>query len=222
MKWLLTYPEDGPSVAFYEQWVRAAGAEPVLVDRAYTHPGSLSGLSALLLAGGGDVDPARYGAIAHPCTGGISSARDDLEQALIGEFLARGRPVFGICRGAQILNVTLGGGLLQHVPEAVDPERERHRAERGYDARHAMQPDESTDLGRALRDVVESNSAHHQAVDPMRLGRGVRVAIRSGAGLVEGIEAPGCSAVQWHPERLPPDHPASALLRAHWAAIAHG
>ena len=222
MKWLLTYPEDGPSVAFYERWVRAAGAEPVLVDRAYTHPGSLDGLAALLLAGGGDVDPARYGAVAHPLTGGLSSARDDLELALIREFLARGRPVFGICRGAQILNVALGGGLVQHVPEVVEPGRERHRAEQGYDARHAIRPDGSTALGRALQDVEESNSAHHQAVDPARLGRGVRIAVRSGTGLVEAIEAPGCSAVQWHPERLPLEHPASARLRAYWATRACG
>lgn len=222
MKWLLTYPEDGPSVAFYEQWVRAAGAQPVLVAHAYTHPGDLTDLAALLLAGGGDVDPALYGAAPHPRTGGISPARDALEQRLIQEFLALGRPVFGICRGVQILNVTLGGGLVQHVPDVVRPDLECHRQQKGYDSRHSVTADPSTALGRALQEAGESNSAHHQAVDPARLGRGVHIAIRSGAGLVEGIEAPGCSAVQWHPERLPLDHPASVTLRAHWAAIARG
>jgi len=222
MQWLLSYPEDGPSVAYYQQWVRAGGAEPVLLDARYTHPGSLEGYAALLLSGGGDVDPARYGEQPHARTYGVRPERDAVEERLIAEFLARGRPVFGICRGAQILNVVRGGALLQHVPDEVDPEQERHSRQDTYDARHAVAMDVATRLGQALAGVTETNSAHHQAVDPARLGRDLRIVARSGCGVVEAVEGPGCSAVQWHPERLPPDHPASAALRAYWSGLARG
>ena len=223
MRWLLTYPEDGPSVSFYERWVRATGAEPALVSPAYDHPGDLGLFAALLLAGGGDVDPARYGAaLRHPRTGGVQAVRDAFELQLIAEFRALGKPVFGICRGAQILNVALGGGLLQHVPDHLDPEAERHHERDSYDVRHALRGEPATLLGRALAGTRETNSAHHQAVDPARLGQGLRIAAWSGAGLVEAIEGPRCFAVQWHPERLPLDHPASASLRACWAEVARG
>lgn len=222
MKWLLSYPEDGPSVTYYQRWVRACGAEPVLLDAHYTHPGAPDGFAALLLSGGGDVDPARYGQQPHARTYGVLPARDAVEEQLIGEFLARGRPVFGICRGAQILNVVRGGALLQHVPDRVDPEQERHSRQEAYDARHAVAVDAATRLGQALAGVTETNSAHHQAVDPDRLGRDLRIVARSGCGVVEAVEGPGCSAVQWHPERLPLEHPASARLRAYWRDLARG
>jgi putative glutamine amidotransferase len=224
MKWLLSYPEDGPSVAWYEQWVRAAGAEPVLLDADYSDPGDLHAFGALLLSGGGDVDPARYGDPCHARTGGILPVRDALELSLIREFRRLGRPIFGICRGQQILNVALGGGLLQHVPDLVPPHRERHSRGPDYDSIHALEVDAGTRLGRALASARETNSAHHQAVDPARIGRGLRVAARSGLGIIEAVEGDDGTtplmAVQWHPERLPLEHPASAGLRELWAGLA--
>lgn len=224
MKWLLSYPEDGPSVAWYEQWVRAAGAEPVLLDAAYSDPGDLHPFSALLLSGGGDVDPARYGDPRHDRTSGVLPARDELELALIRKFQELRRPVFGICRGQQILNVALGGGLLQHVPDHVPADQERHSRGPAYDSIHPLLVDASTRLGRALALARDTNSAHHQAVDPARIGRGLRVVARSGRGVIEAVEggegtAP-LMAVQWHPERLPLEHPASAGLRELWAGLA--
>lgn len=224
MRWLLTYPEDGPSVAFYARWVRACGAEPVLLDSGYNHPGDLSAYSALLLSGGGDLEPVRYGATSrHPATYDVSQARDALEERLFFEFLALQRPVFGICRGVQLLNVALGGSLLQHVPDVVAEDRERHRQKDSYDVRHPLLVEPSSRLGAALSGASDANSAHHQAIDPARLGRGLQVAAQTPAGVVEALESidprARASGVQWHPERLPLEHPASAQLRAHWCEM---
>ena len=224
MKWLVSYPEDGPSVAHYEAFVRAAGAEPALLDAQFTPHKESASCAALLLSGGGDVAPARYGATAvHPKTYDVDPRRDEQELALIREFLRAGRPVFGICRGIQILNVAFGGALLQHVPDTLLEDTERHRKKGAYDAMHPLVLDPSTRLGAALAGANDTNSAHHQALDPDRIGRGLRVAARSGAGLVEAVESVDASqrisAVQWHPERLPVAHPASAALRAHWRAM---
>ncbi|MCS6771855.1 MAG: gamma-glutamyl-gamma-aminobutyrate hydrolase family protein [Kiritimatiellae bacterium] len=221
MKWLLTYPEDGPSVARYKAFVEACGAEPHMIDSNYKHPGSLDEFAALLLPGGGDVEPSRYGdSWRHPTVYGVHPPRDELEIRLIREFLDMGRPIFGICRGIQILNVFFGGGLIQHVPDVVPTDVERHEKVESYDEVHALKADPSTRLGAAFADVVETNSAHHQAIDPDRLGSGLVVAAVSGAGIIEAVESVDpnlrISAVQWHPERLNPDHPAAARLVDHW------
>lgn len=225
MKWLVSYPEDGPSVAYYDRWVRAAGAEPTLLEDGFAHPGDPSSFAALLLSGGGDVDPALFGeTVRHARTYGVVAARDGLELRLIREFQELKRPIFGICRGIQILNVALGGGLWQHVPDHVEESRERHGRASGYDSMHGIVLDGQTRLGAALRGTLTTNSAHHQAVDPARMGRGLRVAARSSAGVIEAVESWEGSApllaVQWHPERLPLDHPASANVRAFWADLA--
>jgi len=225
MRWLLTYPEDGPSVAFYDAWVRAAGAEPVLVSPDYAWPESISSFAALLLPGGGDVEPALYGDVTrHARTAGILPHRDTLECHLIREFLSLGRPVFGICRGLQILAVATGGALHQHVPDLVDPSTERHGKKDAYDATHGVTWTAGTRMGSVLSEATEVNSAHHQAVRPESLAAGLVVTARSPNGIVEAVEGSilggFVSAVQWHPERLPEGHPASRLLRLDWAAIA--
>lgn len=223
MKWLLTYPEDGPSVSRYERFVHACDAEPIMIDSTYTHPGDLGGFDALLLPGGGDVEPALYGdPERHPATYDVIPRRDTLERRLIDEFLAAGRPIFGICRGIQILNVHFGGGLIQHVPDVVPEAKERHEQKDRYDQVHPLILDGQSRLGASFAGVEETNSAHHQAVHPDRVGRGLVVAARSGAGVIEAVEsedpAMRVSAVQWHPERLPLEHPACARLIEHWRA----
>ncbi len=223
-KWLLTYPEDGLSVLRYKEFVRLCGAEPVLLDERWVAPPDLDAFDALLLSGGGDVDPALYGAAErHPKVYDVDPARDELELQLIDAFCSSGRPVFGICRGVQILNVYAGGGLIQHVPDICPEQDERHERLNTYDAMHALRPVPETRLGAVLASVNESNSAHHQALDPQRIGRGLRVAALSGGGVIEAVEsaepAARLSAVQWHPERLPPDHPAAAVLAAYWRAL---
>lgn len=216
MRWLLTYPEDGPSVSFYLQWVKRAGVEPHLLSSDYADPGPLVAFDALLLPGGGDVDPSRYGAVAHPKTSDVLPHRDALEARLVAEFLEAGKPVFGICRGLQMLNVVLGGALLQHVPDILAADGAEVHAARGYDARHGLQPDLATRLGAVLNGTSETNSSHHQCIDPARLGRGLHVAARSPAGVIEAVEdlsgGRRIAAVQWHPERLPANHPASERL----------
>jgi gamma-glutamyl-gamma-aminobutyrate hydrolase PuuD len=227
MKWLVTYPEDGPSVPRYLNFVRLCGAEPVLLSERWEAPSELEPFDALLLSGGGDVDPARYGEAArHPATYDVVPKRDDMEARLIDAFLERRRPIFGICRGIQMLNVYFGGGLLQHVPDICAEETECHQQNEGYDATHALNVDSLTRLGRALADLRETNSAHHQAINPRRLGAGLRIVALSGAGIIEAVESDDpalrISAVQWHPERLPPDHPAAFRLAAHWRALSAG
>lgn len=224
MKWLVTYPEDGPSVAVYDAWIRAAGADPLWIAPDYAWPSSVAIADALLLPGGGDVEPASYGDTArHAATYDVLPQRDALEILLIREFISRRRPVLGICRGIQILNVALGGALVQHVPDLVAPDAERHSREKSYDSTHGITFDPTTRLGAALASAPNVNSAHHQALRLDRVAAPLRIAARSPAGIIEAVEGDlhGCrlSAVQWHPERLPADHPASAALRTHWGEL---
>jgi gamma-glutamyl-gamma-aminobutyrate hydrolase PuuD len=219
MKWLVTYPDDGPSVAYYARWLNEGGVEATLVSSDYAHPGNIENFDALLLPGGGDVDPQRYGDIRHAKTDGVNNVRDDLEVRLVAEFMDAAKPVFGICRGIQILNVALGGKLIQHVPDALgESSGEQHARKDSYDSRHALVIDVTTRLGSAVKEARDANSAHHQAIDPGCLGQGLRVVARSGAGVIEAVEcfdrvAP-LVAVQWHPEREPdPAHPTSQGLR---------
>lgn len=232
MRWLLLYPEDGPSVPVYTGWVARGGIAFDLVSPGQEPPRPAAAYAALLLTGGGDIEPWRYAAPArHPDTDGCDARRDAQELVLVEAFLAARRPVFGICRGLQLLSVFCGGRLLQHVPDWLAERApatvagETHRCT-GYDARHPVLPTAGTRLAQALSAVREVNSAHHQAADPTAPGDGLTVAFRSPAGVIEAVEgftrAAPLSAVQWHPERLPADAPAAAALRAHWRQLAGG
>ena len=149
------------------------------------------GAHGLLLPGGGDLHPRFYGESWENCRN-VDEARDQAELALIAAFLAAGKPVLGICRGLQVLNVALGGNLRQHV--------EGHGQRAGEDGLH-----ETRSVG-FLRDLYGScftvNTAHHQALG--RLGRGLRAVQWTADGVVEGIAHRTLPiwGVQWHPERL--------------------
>ena len=159
----------------YAEALRNAGAE--------IRYGDLSGCGALLLPGGGDIDPARYGQENRGSTD-IDRERDELEFGLLREALARRLPVLGVCRGCQLLNVACGGTLHQAIPDH-GPIDEKDRL-------HPSRCGESF--------IV--NSWHHQAVD--RLGEGFRAVQWAPDGVVEAIrhEALPILGVQWHPERL--------------------
>ena len=209
MKWLATktlvtydVPEN------YDRWLRANGVEPVFLGPNDDLPESFNEFRALLLTGGGDVDPARYGQKPHAKTGDVMPNRDALEEKLIRKYLDMGRPIFGICRGIQILNAVMGGKLIQHVPDWLkkNGKAEIHSPKTG-DTLHPVKFALRTSIGKALRGVKEINSHHHQAADPKHIGKGLRLAAKSPAGIPEAlVEGDGTAshivAVQWHPERM--------------------
>ena len=147
---------------------------------------------ALLLPGGGDIHPRRYGQELREAKD-IDEERDGAELALVEEFLARGRPVVGICRGLQLLNVYFGGTLHQHV--------DGHGQRNGQDRLHSTYT-ESPRLRALYGAEFFVNSAHHQAVD--RLGVGLRAVQWAQDGAIEALEHEKLPiiAFQWHPERL--------------------
>ncbi|MFB7978326.1 gamma-glutamyl-gamma-aminobutyrate hydrolase family protein [Streptomyces vinaceus] len=181
----------------YHELVQAAGGAAVLLPP--DEPGSaaevLSRLDGLVVAGGPDVDPVRYGADRDPRTGAPATVRDEWELSLIGAALAAGVPVLGICRGMQALNVALGGTLVQHI--------DGHAAGPGVMSWHPVRPVEGTRYAALVPEEAEVPTYHHQAVD--RLGEGLIASAHAVDGTVEAIELPDPAhwvlGVQWHPER---------------------
>jgi putative glutamine amidotransferase len=178
----------------------AAGARVALLPPS--QPGSagelLERFDGLLLAGGGDIEPARYGAGDHPAQYGTDPARDELELELARAAVRLGTPTLGICRGVQLLNVAFGGTLVQHLPD-VDGLLE-HRDE-AKQAMHDVEVAAGSRLAAALgQGTARCLSHHHQGLD--RLGDSFRPVARAPDGLVEGIERDQgwTVGVLWHPE----------------------
>ena len=184
----------------YLDKIVAAGGLPVILPAVAGIGDVMPRLDGLMLIGGGDIDPARYGAAPHAATGRIFPARDAAELALLRRALDLRLPVLGICRGLQLLNVALGGTLHQHVPDLV--RHEGHAGAAGVFARHAVRLCPDGGLARALaRTALDVPSYHHQAID--RLGVGLRPVAWSDDGLIEAAELEGhpfTVGVQWHPE----------------------
>ncbi|MEU5613472.1 gamma-glutamyl-gamma-aminobutyrate hydrolase family protein [Streptomyces sparsogenes] len=204
--------------AGYHRLVQRAGGLAALLppDDAPTSAASVvSRLDALVIAGGPDVEPLRYGAEPHERTGPPARERDAWELALIEAALAADLPLLGICRGMQLLNVALGGTLVQHLEGHVGPP--------GVFEHHEIKPVPGTLLARITPDAVSVPTYHHQAVD--RLGEGLVVSAHATAdGTVEAVEVPGDSGfalgVQWHPEAGDDLRVMRALVEA--AAAARG
>ncbi len=206
------------------QGVERAGGWPVLLPPALGPAalrGVLSRLDGVLFSGGGDLDPARYGAPPHPLAEGIDPARDAAELALVRWAVAEARPLFGICRGAQLLNVALGGTLYGDVSEHPGALRHVYPSETPADRPHPVQVAEGSRLAGLLGlPVLAVNSLHHQAVRAP--APGLRVTARAPDGLIEAVELPEhpfAVAVQWHPESLP-DAPEMQRLFAGLVAAA--
>jgi putative glutamine amidotransferase len=186
----------------YVDAIRAAGGAPVLLPPGDPSPAELlEPLQGLVFAGGGDVHPTRFAAEPHPHSYAMCDERDAFELALMDAALQRALPTLAICRGAQLLNVLLGGDLIGHLPDDVG-EQVVHRTSTLVHARHEVRLDPASRLAAIYgKEQVEVASWHHQAVG--RLGRGLRPVAWAGDGVVEAVElegAPALVAVQWHPE----------------------
>ncbi len=205
----------------YAAAVYDAGGLPLVLPPILDPVEALTTLDGVLLTGGGDIDPHRYGATSvHPETYGISSVRDDFELALAREAVVRDVPLLAICRGVQVLNVALGGTLVQHIPDAVPAALEHRQNELGIPVGETAHP-VTIQPGSLLERVVKAttiavNSYHHQAIE--QPAPGLAVVARSPDGVIEAVELPLARfvlGVQWHPERLFtrfPEH--RALFRA--------
>jgi putative glutamine amidotransferase len=189
--------------AVYFQGVTAAGGVAVLLPPQPVDPDIaervLDGLDALLITGGKDVDPAAYGQQPHPATDEPGRQRDVWEFTLLGAALNRGLPVLGICRGAQVLNVALGGTLHQHLPDVIG--HSGHRAGNAVFTTLPVRTVPGTRLAGLVGESVDARCYHHQGI--AELGDGLVVSAWDGDGVVEALELPGETfvlAVQWHPE----------------------
>ena len=165
----------------------------------------LEGMRGLVLTGGEDVDPSRYGASPHRCLGDLHAARDEFEIALIAAARARKLPTLAICRGIQVVNVALGGTLVQDIPTEW-PNALDHDSSATRDRRvHPVSVHASSTLYAALGgESVHVNSFHHQAV--ASVAPGLAAVAHAADGVIEGVEWIADDwwmlGVQWHPEEL--------------------
>jgi putative glutamine amidotransferase len=196
----------GERLQFYWDRVQEAGGEVVNLRGR----DDASALDGLILTGGIDIDPSLYGEQQHPKVRRIDRQRDDFELAMLRDALDADIPVLAICRGHQLLNVALGGTLLQHI------EGDGHRAHRDADMPSRWH-EVHLEQGH-LRDIfglddMEVNSRHHQAVLPGMLAPDLQALAHSPDGIVEAAESVRHSwvlSVQWHPERSEETHPGFA------------
>ncbi len=183
----------------YPDTVVAAGGLPVLLPPVAGIADAVPRLDGVLLSGGPDVAADRYGAAPHPRTGAPHRLRDAAELAVLDRALAAGLPVLGVCRGAQLLNVALGGTLHQHLPDVVG--HDGHNPTPGAFADVDVRLDPAGRVGAAVGPRLRVRCHHHQAVD--RLAPGLVATAWAADGTVEAVEQPGAPfvvGVQWHPE----------------------
>lgn len=183
----------------YVKAVRKVGALPVLlpVVEAGDAAALLDLVDALVITGGCDVDPTNYGAAPEPLLGPTDVARDDADLAITRAAVEADVPTLATCRGIQVLNVAMGGTLVQHVDDHM-------RIDLYNEDVHSIDIDPASRLATIIgTEITGVNSLHHQVLD--RLGRGVRAVAHDHEGHVEAIEiddAPAVIGVQWHPELL--------------------
>ena len=224
---ITVHPETAPDRAVLARLVdnivasvERAGGLPVLIPLGLSEAtlAQLFGrLDGLLLSGGGDIDPARYGGAGHPAVGGVDATRDRVELELARWAVRSAKPTFGICRGMQVLNVACGGTLYQDISEVPGAQRHTFYPDLPDDLlAHPVQLAEESRLARIVgRQLIEVNSLHHQACRD--IAPGFEVVAQAPDGLIEAIEVrdhPFALAVQWHPEVLGQLPEARALFEA--------
>ena len=199
----------------YAAAVEATGGVPVLLPPV-AQPGAadavVARLDALVISGGADVEPERYGEQPHPRTAGWRSDRDAWESALLDAADAAGLPVLGVCRGMQVMAVRAGGVLDQHVPDLVG--HDQHSPGADEFGAVAVTTTPGTRLAALVGEELSVNCHHHQSV---RTHPGFEAVARAADGTLEAMEAPGdrfCVGVQWHPETAADVGLLAGLVRA--------
>jgi putative glutamine amidotransferase len=194
--------------AAYVSALENAGLIPLIVPPLSSDGAAeaiIDSVSGLVLTGGEDVDPARYGEKRHEKVRSVNTARDATEAALISAARSRRTPVFAICRGIQILNVALGGTLVQDIPSECRTQI-AHDEDSPRDSRaHEISIEAGSIIARAVgTEHCTVNSFHHQSVK--RVAPGMRITARSPDGVIEGMESADdqwwVMGVQWHPEEM--------------------
>jgi putative glutamine amidotransferase len=214
----------------YVEGVSGAGGVPVILP-----PGGdervaetvLQCLDGLLLSGGSDLNPRYYGEEPVRELGPTIPERDAFEMALVGLALGRGMPIFGICRGMQVLNVALGGTLYQDLPSQWEGDVLKHRQDTPkWQPTHEVEVGDGTYIARIMdRGMVKVNSYHHQAIRD--LADGLIVTGRSSDGVIEAVESSDLSqrwllGVQWHAEAMRgAGSQQERLFEAHVSAAEH-
>jgi putative glutamine amidotransferase len=202
------HPERAYVNSAYLHAIQQAGGVPVPLPpqlSAAALERIVGELSGLLLTGGGDVDPARYGEPPHPTVYEVAPARDILETSAIHIALERRLPVLAVCRGIQVLNVALGGSLFQDVGTEPGTQLQHSQTEPRDQPTHKVTIEPRSRLAQILgTDEIEVNSMHHQAVKA--LGRNLTAVAWAPDQIIEGVEDSDPSrfvlGVEWHPEEL--------------------
>jgi len=185
----------------YADKVAAAGGAPVLLPPVAGIEEAVASLGGLIISGGPDIEPARYGEAPGPRTTIVRPARDAAEVALLRAAIGAGVPVLGVCRGLQVMNVALGGTLIQHLPDVVG--HEGHSPHHGAMGEHKVTI--CADVPSRLAGILGTGTIvvpthHHQGI--ARLADGLTATAWADDGTIEAVEmdAPFVLGVQWHPE----------------------
>jgi putative glutamine amidotransferase len=193
----------------YLKSVEQAGGEPRVLEFDERAADVLNQIDAVLLTGGGDVDPAIYGEPRHETVEEAEAGRDRFEIDLAREAMARDVPMLAICRGAQVLNVAAGGTLVQDIPSAIAGDVTHSIEQPAFAHAHDIAVSPGSRLADALGPAIDPsgscrvNSRHHQSVG--KVGASLVATARAEDGVVEAIEKPDaafCVGVQWHPENF--------------------
>lgn len=196
----------------YRQSVLHAGGEARVIEHGIPVAEALRGVGGLLLTGGDDVAPSRYGEATHPSTVEVAPERDDFEIALVREARRIGLPILAICRGIQVMNVACGGTLVQDIPTQMGTSTGHAFTvppHKSFDYAHDIWVEDNSLLMRVMAERLNGsdscavNSRHHQAVKDV--APGFKVSATAPDGVIEAIEDPSarfCLGVQWHPENF--------------------
>ncbi len=203
----------------YVDAVRRAGGVPLLVPPGETHLDQVIALlDGLILSGGGDVNPETYGAEAHAQVAKIDHERDDFELAMAKFMLEIDKPMLCVCRGMQVLNIAMGGSLIQHIPDEFDGSLEHRIVDDALTYGSGPTPHDVTlsadsRLAKMMKNqTVTTVSWHHQSLD--KVAPGLEVVAKAADGVIEAVELSGkpVFAVQWHPELSAAEDPAQQNL----------